>query len=308
MTARSAGQIATRVAEAGDAPARRLLTVLLRRYGIPVAETVTADGADSAVEAAWWLGFPVTLVAEGGWLTDRPEITRCGLATPTQVRVAYRQLAASIGPAMTGVRLRRQPQHGAEVIVRVTRVPETAATETAAADSAPGESAAARTGGAAADAGQIGAARGHGTKTRRPVTRDADRTALVSLELGGPAAALVGAQVTRRAPITAHDARDMLNELRGGALPADADVARLPAADRTGATAETPSLDLAALADLLERVGRLAACIPQLAELELDPVVVTSCGVAVAGVHGRFSRTRRADGKARKVGRLRPAS
>lgn len=307
MTARSAGQMATRVAEAGDASARRLLTVLLRRYGIPVAETVTADGADSAVEAAWWLGFPVTLVAEGGWLTDRPEITRCGLATPTQVRVAYRQLATSIGPAMTGVRLRRQPQHGAEVIVRVTRVAETAATETAA-DGTAGESAAARTGGAAADAGQMGAARGHGTKTRRPGTRDADRTALVSLELGGPAAALVGAQVTRRAPITAHDARDMLSELRGSALPADADVAGLPAAGRTSATAETPSLDLAALADLLERVGRLAACIPQLAELELDPVVVTSCGVAVAGVHGRFSRTRRADGKARKVRSLRPAS
>lgn len=307
MTARSAGQMATRVAEAGDASARRLLTVLLRRYGIPVAETVTADGADSAVEAAWWLGFPVTLVAEGGWLTDRPEITRCGLATPTQVRVAYRQLATSIGPAMTGVRLRRQPQHGAEVIVRVTRVAETAATETAA-DGTAGESAAARTGGAAADAGQMGAARGHGTKTRRPGTRDADRTALVSLELGGPAAALVGAQVTRRAPITAHDARDMLSELRGSALPADADVAGLPAAGRASATAETPSLDLAALADLLERVGRLAACIPQLAELELDPVVVTSCGVAVAGVHGRFSRTRRADGKARKVRSLRPAS
>ena len=95
MTATSAGQLARPIADAAGPSARRLLTVLLRRYGIPVAESVTADSADSAVEAAWWLGFPVTMVAEGARLAGRPETTRCGLATPAQVRVAYRRLAAA---------------------------------------------------------------------------------------------------------------------------------------------------------------------------------------------------------------------
>src|SRR6266702_571815 len=166
MTATSAGQLTRPIADAAGPSARRLLTVLLRRYGIPVAESVTADSADCAVEAAWWLGFPVTIVAEGARLAGRPENTRCGLATPAQVRVAYRRLAASLGPSMTGVRIRRQPQQGAEVIVRFVR--------------------------------------------------DTEGKAQVSLVLGGPAGALVGARVCRLAPLTARDARGMLEELHGG--------------------------------------------------------------------------------------------
>jgi ATP-grasp domain len=223
MTATTAGQLAANAA-ASDPSARRLLTVLLRRYGIPVTETVTADGAESAVEAAWWLGFPVTLVAEGARLTDESGITRCGLATPAQVRTAYRQLAAYVGPAMTGVRIRRQPQQGAEVIIGVTR--------------------------------------------------DESGAAQVSLTLGGAAAALVGASVTRQAPITSRDAHDMLGELHG----------------EPPGHAERPALDLAALAGILERVGKLGTQIPDVTELELSPVIVTGCGAAVAGVRGRFRR------------------
>src|SRR6266545_1468452 len=110
MAATSAGKVPTSSADADDPSSRRLLTVLLRRYGIPIAETVTADCADSAVEAAWWLRFPVTLVADGTRLADHAGITRCGLATPGQVRAAYWQLASALGPAMSGVRIRRQPQ------------------------------------------------------------------------------------------------------------------------------------------------------------------------------------------------------
>ncbi len=276
MTATSAGQLTRAIADAAGPSARRLLTVMLGRYGIPVAETVTADSADSAVEAAWWLGFPVTLVAEGARLAGRPEITRCGLATPAQVRMTYRRLAASLGPAMTDVRIRRQPQQGAEVIVRVTRDP----------------------------GGQ----------------------AHVSLVLGGPAGALVGARVCRPAPLTAHDARDMLDELRGGPAaprpdavvattaddeseralnPDEAETSPEPAPATSPAPSAAPSptdsgpssarsadgqaaLDVAALAGLLERVSRLAVRVPQVTELELNPVIVTRCGAAVAGVRGRF--------------------
>ena len=272
MTATSAGQLTRTITDAAGPSTRRLLTVLLRRYGIPVAETVTADSADSAVEAAWWLGFPVTLVPEGARLAGRPEITRCGLATPAQVRVAYRRLAATLGPAMTGVRIRRQPQQGAEVIVRVTRT----------ADSEP----------------------------------------QISLVLGGPASALVGASVCRPAPLSARDARDMLDELHGGPEAPAPEAVVAPGADHDGDLAAAPdeaqrpaekvahvqaqapgsysarsadgpaALDVAALAALLERVGKLAAQVPQVTELELNPVVVTRCGAAVAGVRGRFHQSR----------------
>lgn len=261
MTATSARRLTTASAIGSDPAARRLFTVLLGRYGIPAAETVIADGADSAVEAAWWLGFPVTLVAEGGRLAESQRTMRCGLATPAQVRMAYRQLATSFSPAMTGVRLRRQPQRGAEVVVRVTR--------------------------------------------------DANGRAQVWLLLGGPAGTLVRARVTRPAPLTARDAWEMLDELRHGprptsaATPADATPAADASRDAQDADAEPadaapagqmPSdeptaLDLAGLARLLERVSRLAAAVPQVAELELNPVIVTRGGVAVAGVQGRFRRS-----------------
>ncbi|HKB31106.1 MAG TPA: acetate--CoA ligase family protein [Streptosporangiaceae bacterium] len=335
MTATSAGQLTRPIADAAGPSARRLLTVLLRRYGIPVAESVTADSADCAVEAAWWLGFPVTLVAEGARLAGRPEITRCGLATPAQVRVAYRRLAASIGSAMTGVRIRRQPQQGAEVIVRLAR--------------------------------------------------EAGGEAHVSLVLGGPAGALVGASVSRLAPLTARDASDMLDELHGrptaprpdavlaaggrdrqravqsegtgtpatkpgrtaepghgaehahaaepgrtaepghgaehghGAEPgrtaepggaaeaghgAAPRVAAEPAPVSARSADEPAALDVAALAGLLERVSRLAMRVPQVTELELNPVIVTRCGAAVAGVRGRFQQsgdTHRSQVKLRRV-------
>ena len=255
MTATSAGQLTRPIADAAGPSARRLLTVLLRRYGIPVAESVTADSADSAVEAAWWLGFPVTMVAEGARLAGRPETTRCGLATPAQVRVAYRRLAASLGPSMTGVRIRRQPQQGAEVIVRFAR--------------------------------------------------DTEGQARVSLVLGGPAGALVGAQVNRLAPLTARDARGMLDELHGGG----AEQPEPPAAASGPPTGEPAALDVGALAGLLERVSRLAAAVPQVIELELNPVIVTRCGAAVAGVRGEFRRSRDAGrGSDRTQARLRRVS
>src|SRR6266542_3429715 len=254
MAATSAGKVPTSSADADDPSSRRLLTVLLRRYGIPIAETVTADCADSAVEAAWWLRFPVTLVADGTRLADHAGITRCGLATPGQVRAAYWQLASALGPAMSGVRIRRQPQQGAEVIVRVAR--------------------------------------------------DGSGTTQVTLLLSGPAAVLVGARVSRNAPLTARDAAEMLDELHGrsahanpatgagaaGETAAGAGAAGQAVAGETDEPASAGTLDLAALARLLERVSRLAVGVPHVTELELNPVIVTRGGAAVAGVRGQFRR------------------
>src|SRR6266498_2760992 len=259
MAATSAGKVPTSSADADDPSSRRLLTVLLRRYGIPIAETVTADCADSAVEAAWWLRFPVTLVADGTRLADHAGITRCGLATPGQVRAAYWQLASALGPAMSGVRIRRQPQQGAEVIVRVAR--------------------------------------------------DGSGTTQVTLLLSGPAAVLVGARVSRNAPLTARDAAEMLDELHGrsahanpaagagaagggaaGETAAGAGAAGQAVAGEADEPASAGTLDLAALARLLERVSRLAVGVPHVTELELNPVIVTRGGAAVAGVRGQFRR------------------
>jgi ATP-grasp domain len=258
MIATSPRPPATATADADDPSVRRLLTVLLGRYGIPDAETVTADGADSAVEAAWWLGFPVTMIADGPRLAGHAATVRHGVATPAQVRLAYCQLAAMLGPAMTGVRMRRQPQEGAEVVVRVTRD------------------------------------RGDGAQ--------------VSLVLGGPAGALVRTGVTRAAPLTARDARDMLDELRGGSTAAQedsgAETGPVPTDLAAPDPAEPAPLDLAALAGLLERVSRLAADVPQVLELELNPVIVTRCGAAVAGVHGRFRPSRAARTTSAKLRRV----
>src|SRR6266536_2876936 len=213
MAATSAGKVPTSSADADDPSSRRLLTVLLRRYGIPIAETVTADCADSAVEAAWWLRFPVTLVAD---------------------------------------------------IVRVAR--------------------------------------------------DGSGTTQVTLLLSGPAAVLVGARVSRNAPLTARDAAEMLDELHGrsahanpaagagaaggatagagaaGETAAGAGAAGQAVAGETDEPASAGTLDLAALARLLERVSRLAVGVPHVTELELNPVIVTRGGAAVAGVRGQFRR------------------
>jgi acyl-CoA synthetase (NDP forming) len=64
----------------------------------------------------------------------------------------------------------------------------------------------------------------------------------------------------------------------------------------------SPPVDLAAVEDLLARLARLADDVPEVAELELNPVVAAPEGAAVLAATGRLARSAaRADRGARAL-------
>jgi acyl-CoA synthetase (NDP forming)/RimJ/RimL family protein N-acetyltransferase len=106
---------------------------------------------------------------------------------------------------------------------------------------------------------------------------------VVVFGLGGAATGVFGGQAARLTPLTDTDADELI---RGtDAAPLLSGVGAQSAAD---ADAEAlPPADTGALADVLLRVSRLADDLPEVAELELNPVVARPDGVRVAGVRVR---------------------
>jgi acyl-CoA synthetase (NDP forming)/GNAT superfamily N-acetyltransferase len=98
---------------------------------------------------------------------------------------------------------------------------------------------------------------------------------LVVLGLGGTATELLADRTTRLAPLTYLDATDMLHELRSAPL-------------LTGYRGRPP-LAVAAVEDLLLRVGLLADEVPELAELDLNPVIATGSTVTAVDVKVRLA-------------------
>jgi acetate---CoA ligase (ADP-forming) len=96
------------------------------------------------------------------------------------------------------------------------------------------------------------------------VIRDPVAGPVVTVGAGGTAAELLGDVAHRLAPVDEEDAHDMLAELRTAAL----------LHGYRGAHAA----DLAALARLVARVSQIAAAAPDVAELELNPVIVHAAG------------------------------
>ncbi|MER6695074.1 acetate--CoA ligase family protein, partial [Streptomyces minutiscleroticus] len=96
---------------------------------------------------------------------------------------------------------------------------------------------------------------------------------LVLLGPGGTAA-LLADQAGRLAPLTDHDARELVASPRCAAL----------LSGRAGA----PATGLAALEQLLHRLSRMACDLPQLAEAGLDPVLAGPHGVTVLDVRVRL--------------------
>ena len=88
---------------------------------------------------------------------------------------------------------------------------------------------------------------------------------LVVFGSGDAATEVPGDQVARLTPLTDVDADEMINSVRAAPL----------LAGRRG----TPPVDTAGLADALLRVSRLADDLPEVSELDLDPVVVRPDGV-----------------------------
>ena len=98
---------------------------------------------------------------------------------------------------------------------------------------------------------------------------------LVVLGPGGAVAEVPGNQVARLTPLTDADAEEMSNSVRA---------APLLAGDRG-----TPPADTAGLADALLRVSRLADDLPEVSELDLDPVFARQDGVRCVDVRVRIS-------------------
>jgi acetyl coenzyme A synthetase (ADP forming)-like protein len=104
-----------------------------------------------------------------------------------------------------------------------------------------------------------------GIETFVGATRDPEFGHLIGFGLGGVQVELLKDVVFRVAPLGATDAAEMVDGIRARALLEGF---------RGG-----PVIDKRALADVLSRVGRLVADFPQIAEIDLNPVIARPDGV-----------------------------
>jgi acyl-CoA synthetase (NDP forming) len=104
---------------------------------------------------------------------------------------------------------------------------------------------------------------------------------LVVFGLGGVATEVLGDHAARLAPLTGADADDMIHSLRATPL----------LLGHRG----TPPVDLGALKDALLRVSQLADDLPQVAELDLNPVIARPDGVFAVDARVRLSSREFAD-------------
>jgi acyl-CoA synthetase (NDP forming) len=114
-----------------------------------------------------------------------------------------------------------------------------------------------------------------GVETIVGVTHDPSFGPLVLFGLGGTTAELLGDRTLRILPLTDEDAAELVRSLRGSPL--------------LFGYRGSPHVDIAALENLLLRVGRLAEDVPEVAEMDLNPVVVTEAGVVAVDVKVRVA-------------------
>jgi len=110
---------------------------------------------------------------------------------------------------------------------------------------------------------------------------------IVSFGMAGDASELLGDVSHRIPPLTDVDVADLVRTVR--------------AAPRLFGYRGTPPLDVASLEDLIAAVSQLADDVPELAHLDLGPVVVAQRGVTVLSAEARVARTAaRADSGGRR--------
>jgi acyl-CoA synthetase (NDP forming)/N-acetylglutamate synthase-like GNAT family acetyltransferase len=93
--------------------------------------------------------------------------------------------------------------------------------------------------------------------------------------MGGVQTELFGDRSLRVLPVTDRDAAEMWRNLRGAPL-------------LTGYRG-APAVDTAAVEDLIQRLGRLAEDLPEVSELDLNPLIVQTSGVAAVDVKMRLA-------------------
>jgi acyl-CoA synthetase (NDP forming) len=120
-----------------------------------------------------------------------------------------------------------------------------------------------------------------GVETTVGARQDAAFGPLVVFGLGGVTVEVLDDHLTRMAPLTDLDAMDMVTGLRGS---------RLLMGYRG-----RPGVAIGALVDVLHRVSRLVEDVPEIAELDCNPVIATPTGVVVVDarvrVDGEASRS-----------------
>jgi acetyl coenzyme A synthetase (ADP forming)-like protein len=116
---------------------------------------------------------------------------------------------------------------------------------------------------------------GPGVETLVGAVQDEAFGPQVLFGMGGTAVELLGDHVVRLAPLSEADARGMVLGLRGTPL-------------LTGYRGSSP-VDVDALVDVLLRVGRLAEDIPELAEMDANPVIATPDGAVVVDARLRIA-------------------
>jgi acyl-CoA synthetase (NDP forming) len=99
---------------------------------------------------------------------------------------------------------------------------------------------------------------------------------LVAFGPGGVMAELIGGTGFRIAPLTDVDARELVQEGKAGEL--------------VRGFRGRPAADADALADLLHRLGRLASDLPEVAELDLNPVLASADGCVAVDARIRVAR------------------
>lgn len=113
-----------------------------------------------------------------------------------------------------------------------------------------------------------------GVETIVGVVHNASFGSLVLFGLGGTTAELLGDTALRILPLTDGDAHDLVRSLRGSPL--------------LFGYRGSPLVDVAALEDLLLRVGRLADDLPEVAEMDANPVIASERGVIAVDVKMRL--------------------
>jgi acyl-CoA synthetase (NDP forming) len=108
---------------------------------------------------------------------------------------------------------------------------------------------------------------GDGVETIVGAVQDPAFGPLVVFGLGGVTVEVLADHVSRLAPLTDVDAVEMVTGLRGSAL-------------LTGYRGR-PAVDVDALVHILHRVSRLAEDMPEIVELDCNPVIATPAGALV---------------------------
>ena len=116
---------------------------------------------------------------------------------------------------------------------------------------------------------------GGGTDTLVGLTRDPSYGPLVAFGLGGTMVEVLGDVVFRLAPLRDTDARSMVRGIKGAKL--------------LEGWRGTPRADIAALEDVLLRVSHLAIAIPEIAEMDLNPLRVRAAGHGAVALDARVA-------------------